>query len=173
MDGNACNTDSLGEQIQRAFPAARVVKTLNTMNAMLMTDPQQVAGGDHTVFMSGNDARAKRQVADILTNWLGWKQVVDLGDITTARGTEMILPLWVFLMGVVGSPMFNFKIVKRDASTKRIGSVDVPGGFDPSTGEGEWSILAGNRSHGAPWHLCKVRWPRCPVIFPRKRAVAS
>lgn len=120
MDGNACNTDSLGEQIQRAFPAVRVVKTLTTMNAMLMTDPQQVAGGDHTVFMSGNDARAKRQVADILTNWLGWKQVVDLGDITTARGTEMILPLWVFLMGVVGSPMFNFKIVKGDASMKRI-----------------------------------------------------
>ena len=115
-----CNTDSLGEQIQRAFPAARVVKTLNTMNALLMTDPQQVAAGDHTVFVSGNDAGAKRQVADILTNWLGWKQVIDLGDITTARGTEMILPLWVCLMGVVGGPMFNFKVVKWEASTKPI-----------------------------------------------------
>jgi predicted dinucleotide-binding enzyme len=107
-----CNTDSLGEQIQRAFPAARVVKTLNTMNALLMVEPRQVAGGDHTVFVSGNDAGAKKQVTDILTNWLGWKQVVDLGDITTARGTEMILPLWVCLMGVVGGPMFNFKIAQ-------------------------------------------------------------
>jgi hypothetical protein len=115
-----CNTDSLGEQIQRAFPAAHVVKTLNTMNALLMIDPQQVAGGDHTVFVSGNDAGAKKQVTDMLTHWLGWKQVIDLGDITTARGAEMILPLWVCLMGVVGSPMFNVKVVKWDASAKPI-----------------------------------------------------
>jgi hypothetical protein len=107
-----CNTDSLGEQIQRAFPSSRVVKTLNTMNAKVMVEPGLVAGGDHTVFVSGNDADAKKQVVDILTHWLGWKQVVDLGDITTARGTEMILPLWVCLIGVMGGPIFNFKIAK-------------------------------------------------------------
>ena len=106
-----CNTDSLGEQIQRRFPRAKVVKTLNTVNASVMVAPGAVAGGDHTIFMSGNDAGAKKTVSDILRQ-LGWKDIVDLGDITTARGTEMLLPIWLRLWGVVGSPMFNFKIVR-------------------------------------------------------------
>jgi 8-hydroxy-5-deazaflavin:NADPH oxidoreductase len=106
------NTDSLGEQVQRALPRARVVKTLNTMNAILMVEPRQLADGDHAVFVSGNDVAAKKQVTEILTGWFGWKQVIDLGDISTARGAEMILPLWVRLMGALGGPRFNFKIVQ-------------------------------------------------------------
>ena len=105
-----CNTDSLGEQIQRAFPKARVVKTLNTTNAMVMVDPMRVAGGDHDLFVSGNDAAAKARVTELLKQWFGWRSVIDLGDITTARGAEMILPIWVRLMGALGTPMFNFKI---------------------------------------------------------------
>jgi 8-hydroxy-5-deazaflavin:NADPH oxidoreductase len=104
------NTDSLGEQIQRRFPATRVVKALNTMNAYLMVDPQQLAGGDHTVFVSGNDADAKAQVVALLGSF-GWSDVIDLGDISTARGTEMYLPLWVRIYAL-GSPMFNVKIVR-------------------------------------------------------------
>jgi predicted dinucleotide-binding enzyme len=108
---SVCNTESLGEQIQEAFPDARVVKTLNTMNAFVMTKPEEVPG-DHTVFVSGNDAGAKELVTDILTDWFGWKRtnVIDLGDITTARGAEMILPLWVRLYGVLQHPRFNFHI---------------------------------------------------------------
>lgn len=106
-----CNTDSLGEQIQRRFPKAKVVKTLNTVNASVMVAPGAVAGGDHTIFVSGNDAGAKKTVSDILRQF-GWKDIVDLGDITTARGTEMLLPIWVRLWGVVGSPTFNFKVVR-------------------------------------------------------------
>jgi len=64
------------------------------------------------VFVSGNDAEAKATVTLILKNWFGWQSVIDLGDITTARGVEMVLPLWVSLMGKLGTPMFNFKIVK-------------------------------------------------------------
>ena len=90
------NTDSLGEQIQRAFPGSRVVKTLNTMNASVMVDPALVAGGEHTVFVSGNDEEAKAQVSEILRSF-GWRDIVDLGDITTARGTEMYLSLWLRL----------------------------------------------------------------------------
>ena len=78
------NTDSLGEQIQRAFPDTKVVKTLNTMNCRIMVNPSLVRG-DHDVFVSGNDRAAKERVKDILTNGFGWKSVVDLGDITTAR----------------------------------------------------------------------------------------
>ncbi|HWI51691.1 MAG TPA: NAD(P)-binding domain-containing protein [Symbiobacteriaceae bacterium] len=106
------NTDSLGEQIQRAFPDVLVVKTLNTMNASLMVNPRQVADGDHHIFVCGNDAQAKARVTEILTDWFGWRNVIDLGDITTARGTEMLLPIWVRLWGALGTPMFNFKIAR-------------------------------------------------------------
>jgi predicted dinucleotide-binding enzyme len=105
------NTDSLGEQIQRRFPEAMVVKTLHTMNAYLMVDPAQLAATDHTVFVGGNDAEAKAQVTELLRS-LGWTDILDLGDITTARGTEMLLPIWVQLFGVLQKPIFNFKIVR-------------------------------------------------------------
>ena len=105
------DSDSLAEQIQRAYPKANVVKTLNTMTANLMVNPGQLAGGDHTVFMSGNDAGAKAQAAEMLKSF-GWRDIFDVGDITTARGTEMLLPIWIRLMGALQTPMFNFKIVR-------------------------------------------------------------
>ncbi|HSQ68203.1 MAG TPA: NAD(P)-binding domain-containing protein [Polyangiaceae bacterium] len=108
----AGNTDSLAERIQKEFPKAHVVKTLNTINCELMVDPGKVAGGDHTVFMSGNDPAAKGRVAEILKGWFGWKDVLDLGDITTARGTESYMPLWLRLWGALGTADFNIKIVK-------------------------------------------------------------
>jgi len=107
-----CNTDSLGEQIQRAFPDTKVIKTLNTMNCNLMVNPGLVADGDHDIFISGNDVEAKATVIKILRDWFGWKSIVDLGDITNARATEMLLPIWVRLYGKFQSPNFNFKIVR-------------------------------------------------------------
>ncbi|MHA7268643.1 NADPH-dependent F420 reductase [Arthrobacter sp. HLT1-20] len=104
------DTDSLGEQIQRAFPAARVVKALNTLNADLMVHPDQLSESS-TVFVSGNDADAKRTVTALLKDF-GHRDVIDLGDITTARGTEMLLPVWLRLWGALGTPAFNFKIVR-------------------------------------------------------------
>jgi predicted dinucleotide-binding enzyme len=106
------NTDSLGEQIQRAFPQVRVVKTLNTVTAAVMVAPQQVAGGDHHLFIGGNDAAAKAQVVEWLETWFGWRQVVDLGDISTARAAEMYLPLWLRLMGALQTPLFNVRLVR-------------------------------------------------------------
>ncbi len=106
------NTDSLGERIQKAFPEARVVKTLNTVNASLMVNPRALADGDHTIFVSGNDPSAKAQVTGILRDGFGWQDVIDLGDITTARGTEMALPLWVRLYGSFHHPRFAFKVVR-------------------------------------------------------------
>lgn len=108
---NPVNTDSLGEQLQRDFPDARVVKTLNTMNASVMVDPASVAGGDHSVFVAGNDAEAKTVVAGLLAE-LGHRDIIDLGDITAARGTEMLLPVWLRLMGTFGNADFNFKIAR-------------------------------------------------------------
>jgi hypothetical protein len=105
------DTDSLGEQIQRAFPDARVVKTLNTMTADLQADPGQLAHGEHSVFVSGNDPEAKQAVTDFLKG-LGHTDVIDLRDITTARGTEMYLPLWLRLWGCLGTGIFNIKVVR-------------------------------------------------------------
>ncbi|BFU43681.1 NADPH-dependent F420 reductase [Krasilnikovia sp. MM14-A1004] len=105
------DTDSLGEQIQAAFPQLRVVKALNTLAATLMVDPRQLADGDHSVFVSGNDGDAKKTVVALLESF-GHTDVVDLGDISTARGTEMLLPLWLRLMGALNTLTFNVKVVR-------------------------------------------------------------
>ena len=104
------NTESLGEQIQNRYPTLKVVKTLNTMSNPVMVNPKLIAG-DHSVFVSGNDGAAKATVINLL-NSFGWeeKNIIDLGDITTARGTEMILPLWVRLYGKLQTPFFNFHV---------------------------------------------------------------
>lgn len=107
-----CNTDSLGERIQKALPEAKVVKTLNTVNASLQVDPGALAEADHHIFVCGNDAEAREAVSGFLRSWYGWKNIIDLGDITAARGTEMLLPVWLRLWGALQTPMFNFKIVK-------------------------------------------------------------
>ena len=100
----------LGEQIQRTFSIVKVVKTLNTVNCNVMVNPALVPG-DHDIFMSGNDATAKEKVRETLTQWFGWKSIVDLGDITTARGVETYLPLWIRLYGLYQNPNFNVKVV--------------------------------------------------------------
>jgi 8-hydroxy-5-deazaflavin:NADPH oxidoreductase len=109
------NTDSLGETIQRAFPALNVVKTLNTMNAYLMVAPGLLPEPTN-VFLSGNDAAAKDQVKEVLRSF-GWADadMIDLGDLTTARGTEQLLPIWVRLYGALQNPLFNFRIVQGKA----------------------------------------------------------
>lgn len=109
---SVANTDSLGEQIQRALPETTVVKALNTVNAMLMVDPGQLKGGDHSLFVCGNDDDAKTEVVRLLGEWFGWSDIIDLGDITNARATEQLLPIWVRLYGRLQTPMFNFKIVR-------------------------------------------------------------
>ena len=104
------DTDSLGEQVQRAFPQARVVKSLNTLNVGLMVHPDAL-GAESTVFVSGDDPEAKQVVVALLEQ-LGHRDVIDLGDITTARGVEMWMPLWLRIMGALGTPHFNLRIVR-------------------------------------------------------------
>lgn len=108
-----CNDDSLGEQVQRKLPKTHVIKSLNTMNNQIMLNPEFVPG-NHVVFMSGNDSDSKAVFGNFL-NQTGWKRenIIDLGDITTARGAEQILPLWIRLWGAMGTSDFNFNIVKK------------------------------------------------------------
>jgi 8-hydroxy-5-deazaflavin:NADPH oxidoreductase len=106
-----CNDDSVAEQIQREFPDARVVKSLNTVNTEVMVTPE-VVPGEHTMFVAGDDEDAKRQVKDLLET-LGWARdrLFDLGDLTAARGMEMYLPLWLRMFGVAGTGRLNIHVV--------------------------------------------------------------
>ena len=106
------NTCSLGEEIQKAFPQSKVVKTLNTMWCGLMVTPSLVNKGDHHVFLCSNYEDAKEEVKKILFSF-GWKDenIIDLGDLTAARGTEMYLPLWLRIYGAKKAGVFNIKVV--------------------------------------------------------------
>ena len=104
------DTDSLGEAIQRAFPDTKVVKTLNTCNCRVMVDPARVPG-DHDVFVCGNDEGAKNLVKALLQQF-GWRSIIDLGGITSARATEQLMPIWMNLYRRFGTADFNFKVVR-------------------------------------------------------------
>jgi len=119
---SVCNTDSLGERIQRAFPATRVVKALNTVNCDVMVEPARVPG-EHVVFVCGNDPEAKGEATRLLGQ-LGWpaERVLDLGDVTAARGTEMYMPLWLNLMGQLGTLHFNIELAREVESVDREGA---------------------------------------------------
>lgn len=106
------NTDSLGEVLQRGLPNTHVVKTLNTVNNAIMVNPGLIRG-PHAVFVSGNDAVAKGKVKDLLRAF-GWQQIIDLGDISSARGPEQYLPLWLRLWNQLGTADFNIAVVKRE-----------------------------------------------------------
>jgi len=107
------NTDSLAEQLQRKFPEARIVKALNTLANHLMIDPMRLKGGDHDLLICGNDADAKHKVTEVLGSF-GWKRehVIDLGDLTSARGAEAWMLLWTRLYGAFKTADFNLKIVR-------------------------------------------------------------
>lgn len=105
------DTDSMGEMVQREFPQAKVVKTLNTVNNSVMAYPGQVNDGDHTMFVCGNDAEAKTVVSGLLQQF-GWQDIMDLGGIEMSRGPEMYIALWVRLYPGVGHGNFNIKVVR-------------------------------------------------------------
>lgn len=107
------NTNSLGEEIQKTFPNLNVVKTLNTMWCGLMVNPAMIGGGDHINYICGNDVESKSKVISLLKEF-GWKDenILDIGDISSARGTEAVLPVWLRVFGTLQTGAFNFKLVK-------------------------------------------------------------
>jgi predicted dinucleotide-binding enzyme len=107
-----CNTESLGERIQKAFPETKIVKTFNTMWCGVMVNPRRLKDS-HTNFICGNDKAAKTSVIELLQA-IGWRreEIVDLGSIVGARGTEMLLPLWLRMFQATGDGAFNFKVTR-------------------------------------------------------------
>lgn len=102
---------SVGEEIQKAFPDTHVVKAFNTIAATVMVNPGAITQ-DHDLLIAGNSTEAKAKVAALARDAFGWKSVVDLGDIVGARGSEHLLPLWLRMWGVNGSPNFNIRFQK-------------------------------------------------------------
>jgi predicted dinucleotide-binding enzyme len=107
-----CNTDSLGERLQRAFPNVDFVKTLDTFNCEVQVDPKKL-GDDPTVFICENSTKAKAEVKEILKQF-GWKDIIDLGDISAARGSEMMTPIWLRIQSALQNSHFAFKIVRKN-----------------------------------------------------------
>lgn len=103
------NSTSAGEELQKKLPDAKVVKTLNTVNCRLMVDPSRVPG-EHDVFCCGDDEGAKEVVADLLKSF-GWKNPIDLGPLSCARGTEGMMPFWLRMWNTLGTVDFNYRIV--------------------------------------------------------------
>lgn len=110
MTLSICNNNSLGEEVQKAIPSAKVVKSFNTVNCEVMVDPAK--GGNPTMFVCGNDSDAKKRFTELIRT-LGWRDVIDLGDITKSRGTEALMHLWMNLFGLFGTPHFGWKIVRK------------------------------------------------------------
>ena len=114
MKQQYCNTYSLGEEVQKILHDAKVVKGLNTVTAKLMVNATLVNNADHNLFICGNDIEAKNKVKHLLAENFDWKpeNILDFGDIKSARLTEAIVPFWVGAMQVLGTAMFNYMIVK-------------------------------------------------------------
>jgi 8-hydroxy-5-deazaflavin:NADPH oxidoreductase len=106
-----CNDNSLGEEVQKAVPSAKVVKSFNTVNCDVMVDPAK--GGNPTMFVCGNDSGAKKQFTELIQT-LGWRDIIDIGDITKSRGTEALMHLWMNLFSLFGTPHFGWKIVREN-----------------------------------------------------------
>jgi len=105
------STDSLAETIQRTYPDARVVKTLNTLTADLMGHPE-LLDAPHDVFLAGDDADAKAVTVGLLRGF-GWPEtsIRDVGGLSAARGLEMYLIFWIGLRMTIGHNQFNIRVV--------------------------------------------------------------
>lgn len=106
-----CNDDSLGEQVQRALPDTKVVKGFCTTTAPVQVNPAGLGGGEHDMFIAGDDTEAKQAVTGLMREY-GWQTIHDLGGIIESRALEMMLPAWVALMNALGTAEFNYRIVR-------------------------------------------------------------
>ncbi|SEU38193.1 NADPH-dependent F420 reductase [Stigmatella erecta] len=104
-------TETLGEALQRALPNTRVVKAMNFPSAQLMGAPEKL-GATHSIFVAANDAGARAEVIALLESF-GWKDILDLGDLTACRAMEQLAPMWIRLHEKFGHVYFNLAVVRR------------------------------------------------------------
>ncbi len=100
---------SLMEQLQKAFPAAHLVKAFNSVGAPQMVNPEY-KGGKPTMFICGNDDSAKQTTAKILDQF-GW-ETVDMGKAEAARAIEPLCMLWCILGFTKNEWTHAFKLLR-------------------------------------------------------------
>jgi predicted dinucleotide-binding enzyme len=104
---------SLAEELQRALPDTRVVKTLNTIGpAEAMVTPGALATPP-SAFLSGDDGAARQLVAAVLAD-MGWRPewIIDLGGLATARVTEAFMLLVRPLVHALGPVPFGLAVAR-------------------------------------------------------------
>jgi predicted dinucleotide-binding enzyme len=104
------HTDSLGEQVQRWLPDARVVKAFNTVGNAHFVNPD-FPNGPPDMFICGNDDDAKKIVSQICEHF-GWG-VVDVGGIESSRHLEPMCMVWVLYGVRNGSWNHAFKLLRK------------------------------------------------------------
>lgn len=67
-------------------PGARVVKAFNHLFAAVLAGDPQAEGGRRVLFLSGEDADAKKTVSELITR-LGFA-AIDLGDLNQGRAAQ-------------------------------------------------------------------------------------
>lgn len=110
LDPQYSGWTSLGEEVQRMLPLTKVVKTLNYLHNYLMTHPDELPE-PITGFYCGNDKEAKAEVAKLLADF-GWRDTMDLGDISMSRYTEMLGAFWPAALNGTGHMRWGFRLVR-------------------------------------------------------------
>lgn len=103
---------SLMEQLQAAFGAARFVQAFSCVGNRLMVHPV-LPGGPPTMFICGNDAEAKADTTAFLTQ-LGW-ETEDMGTAAAARAIEPLCVLWCLPGFRHNDWMHAFKMLRPSA----------------------------------------------------------
>jgi predicted dinucleotide-binding enzyme len=102
---------SLMERLQAAFPEAHFVKAFNSVGNAMMVNPQ-FKGGKPTMFICGNDDKAKATVRGIIDQF-GW-ETADMGKAEAARAIEPLCMLWCIPGFIRNEWTHAFKLLHRD-----------------------------------------------------------
>ena len=102
---------SLGEEVQQVLPRARVVKTLNTVNAQVMVDPARLPGPAIPCWCAATTPRPSASCA-ACSNRSAGRTSSTSATSRRARETEGFIGLWLALAKSLGTYVFNVQIVR-------------------------------------------------------------
>lgn len=105
------HTDSAGETVQRLLPNAKVIKTLNIVGNPHMIHPDFTCGPP-TMFICGDDEKAKKMVIETILTPFGW-ETIDIGGIEGARLLEPLAMLWILHYFRTNNGNHAFKLLTK------------------------------------------------------------
>ncbi len=102
--------ESLMEKLQKEFTDSHFVKAFNSVGSLHMVDPE-FGGNKPTMFICGNNQKAKDETRDILDTF-GW-ETADMGTAEAARAIEPLCILWCIPGIAQNQWMHAFKLLKK------------------------------------------------------------